>query len=499
MVVVDGRTDIEKLQELLATGTECSELDFKETLDLANKADELHFVKDAVSMFNRYPGGYIVIGATNDGKPSELCDGIDWKQFDGARLTDKVRGYAAAPYTVISALHEIDGHTYCLVCMQSLENGLPAPFTKLGQFQDENGKNKVVFRPGDITRRDGAQNRPIEYAQWTEILARHDAAIREDESRRINTLIDKITLALGEKGKTPPLVYGMDGNTLTTALSACLEQDETTKLIRFVNQIAMEFEHSDDAAEYLTAIATHALSYGNDEVYGRTVDALYDRYFSMNQAGFNADDTKMAILVSCYEIGASIVLAKRWDLISPFVNRVSPKYGQFYSFSSWIRDCQVAAINAGKYGRNGDGTLLSMVLEHIGNHAAIIPEYPTFARQENGKMSDAEEAVLDLLCGFDFLYCLCVFVVAGGDSEAYPSCVAFSEARVRSVEVKVFGSNDEVRRKLLPNNTDADIADGMRRLYYLISNEAMHSSRFVWGFDTAGVIRPFLDANPAPN
>ena len=52
MVVVDRRTDIEKLQELLATGTECSELDFKETLDLANKADELHFVKDAVSMLS---------------------------------------------------------------------------------------------------------------------------------------------------------------------------------------------------------------------------------------------------------------------------------------------------------------------------------------------------------------------------------------------------------------------------------------------------------------
>lgn len=53
MIIVDGRTDIEKLRELLATGTECSELDFKETLDLGKKSDELDFVKDAVSMFNR--------------------------------------------------------------------------------------------------------------------------------------------------------------------------------------------------------------------------------------------------------------------------------------------------------------------------------------------------------------------------------------------------------------------------------------------------------------
>ena len=65
MVIVDGRTDVEKLKELLATGTECNELEFKEMLDLTKKKDELNFVKDAVSMFNRYPGGYIVIGATN--------------------------------------------------------------------------------------------------------------------------------------------------------------------------------------------------------------------------------------------------------------------------------------------------------------------------------------------------------------------------------------------------------------------------------------------------
>lgn len=64
MIVVDGRTDREKLFELLKSGGECSELDFKETLDFSKKIDELDFVKDAVSMCNRYPGGYIVIGWT---------------------------------------------------------------------------------------------------------------------------------------------------------------------------------------------------------------------------------------------------------------------------------------------------------------------------------------------------------------------------------------------------------------------------------------------------
>lgn len=66
MIVVDGRTDREKLLELLQA-PEQTHLEFKAELDLAAKQDELNFVKDAVSMTNRPPGGYIVLGVSDDG------------------------------------------------------------------------------------------------------------------------------------------------------------------------------------------------------------------------------------------------------------------------------------------------------------------------------------------------------------------------------------------------------------------------------------------------
>lgn len=202
MIVVDGRTDREKLFELLKSGGECSELDFKETLDFSKKIDELDFVKDAVSMCNRYPGGYIVIGVDDDGNPSTRSEDTNWGQFDGAVLTDKIRKYVQAPLTAISQLHEVDGHTYCLVCLLSLEDGLLVPFSKLGQTVNGKGHQSVVFREGEMVRRDGAQNRPIEYSQWTEILKQHDACVRKDESKRMDALVDKIIAVLGEKGKT---------------------------------------------------------------------------------------------------------------------------------------------------------------------------------------------------------------------------------------------------------------------------------------------------------
>ena len=57
MIVVDGRTDEEKLIELLGTGAEETALDFKATLDLSKKSSKnaLEFVKDAVAMGNRAP------------------------------------------------------------------------------------------------------------------------------------------------------------------------------------------------------------------------------------------------------------------------------------------------------------------------------------------------------------------------------------------------------------------------------------------------------------
>ena len=137
MIIVDGRTDKEKLLELLQTGGECNELDFKETLDFSKKLDELDFVKDAVSMFNRYPGGYIIVGANEDGTPSKLSARTDWSAFDGAVLTDKIRKYVAAPLTAISQCHEVAGHTYCLICFLSPEGGLPVPFSSSGKHPME--------------------------------------------------------------------------------------------------------------------------------------------------------------------------------------------------------------------------------------------------------------------------------------------------------------------------------------------------------------------------
>lgn len=500
MITVDGRTDVEKLVELLNVGTEINELDFKQTLNLRDKRDELDFVKDAVSMFNRYPGGYLVIGANDDGTPSELATSTDWAQFDGSNLTDKVRKYVDAPLTVISAIHELDGHTFCIVCFHSFPDGLPVPFSKNGQFQNESGKTQNVFREGDLFRRDGAQNRHIEYAQWNAILSRHDEMVRQEEAMRIDLLIDRITNALGGRDKTPPLVLGMDDRAFSDALDAITAQGDEQKLIRFVNKAATRIDERGLEISSLTAVAIHSVMSGMQKPYDLVIDSLYAFFLSIDPYSEDTAPCRLALVISLYEIGAALILAQRWDLISPLVNRPSREYAEGVRYASWLRQCQVTVSREhGFKGNESAGALISTVLDDIRKHPSLTPDYQDERATDtvnDNQLSDKDDSILDLLCSFDFLYCLCVYVAGSGDGGAFPACIAFSERRVANVSALVFGPNDKARRCLLPHFDDSAIANGLRHLLGEIHSSNTSAKYHFWGFDYSGSVNSFLRANP---
>src|SRR5690625_1603678 len=111
MVVVEGRTDQEKLVELLQQPQQ-THLEFKSTLDLRDKRDELNFVKDAVAMAHRPPGGYIQVGVNDDRSRALPTGGIsDRSRFDGARIGDMIRRYTEAEFHVIS---QFEKNWHCL-------------------------------------------------------------------------------------------------------------------------------------------------------------------------------------------------------------------------------------------------------------------------------------------------------------------------------------------------------------------------------------------------
>lgn len=115
VIVLNGRNDSEKLDELLGAG-EGTHLDYKETLDLATSADKLSIVKDLVSVSNRPGGGYLVIGVGDQMLTSRAVTGsIDRKLLQcgcGAGSADGDRGHSESGQIARRARARAAGSAY---------------------------------------------------------------------------------------------------------------------------------------------------------------------------------------------------------------------------------------------------------------------------------------------------------------------------------------------------------------------------------------------------
>lgn len=486
LIVVDGRIGEEKLLELLAHGGECAELDFKETLDLTSRKDELSFVKDAISMHNNYPGGYIIVGACDDGSPSDICLDLNWSQFDGRKLTDKVRRYVDALPEITSQHHCVDGHEYCLICVMSLPDGLPIPFSKDGQ----GAGNKLAFRRGDIFVRDGSGNDVVKHSQWGKILQQYERRIREDERSHINTLISRISDALTEHGKTPPLFPGMEDDALVEALDRCFEANDTRKISVFITKLKNTLNSGDEAMSDLTAVGSFAALYDDWRIFEQVIDVLYDFYCGIEPWGDGDPYKRLEVATAVYVIGASAVRSKRWKWILPLVNKQGGlKTG--YIYASWIRECQVSASRSNVFDDEEQGMLISHANKLVAEHESFKPDVLAM-HYDKSNGDQLNDVVLDSLCAFDMLFCICVNAVGEGHGGAYPSCALFKDERVAPVARALLSSDSKVRRELLPGCSDEDVANAFRQFWTEATRQSMQHGIWQWDLDGSGVIQSFL-------
>lgn len=105
----DGQVGEERLGELRSFQAEQPYLDFKKELDLEDPRKKLDFVKDCAAMMNLPHGGYLVIGANDDGTVAESHKIPTKKMFDSAALTQIVNSYVDTSVDIRAQVHEVRG------------------------------------------------------------------------------------------------------------------------------------------------------------------------------------------------------------------------------------------------------------------------------------------------------------------------------------------------------------------------------------------------------
>lgn len=482
MIAVDGRIDKEKLSELLQSPEE-THLEFKTILDFSDKQDELNFVKDAVSMANRPPGGYILVGVDDNGIPALPIGTIaDRARFDGARLGDMIRKYIEAEVHVISQMHEIDGYEIILIYLPSHRDGLPVPMSKVGQFQNQSNKQVQVFREGDILVREGAKNTPIRHSHWSDLLSRRDQRLRQEARENIDSLIADLTTALragGGPGSSPiPLTVDMTDETFAESVASHLETDSDVRLRQFLPQVTALVSSTDDcqlALDKITIISAQALFFERRVIASKAIDSLFDAY---SKLGYDNAIARLEIITRVYILGSLAVRLKEWEFIHDLVFRPYPRNGDGYIHSSWIRHGQVDASRTGLFPRNKGGMMISAARDLINRKPAMHPDIPDNAIPDPSDLAP-DDQLLNSLSQFDILYCLIVAAEGQNSGGWYPASSAVNQERT-NLAFEVVANDTAARTSLFPTASEHAVAEVIQQVHNAAKNES-HRFGGYWG------------------
>lgn len=478
-VVVDGRITREKLVELLGLAAEHAELDFKATLDLNDAAHRLGLLKDLIAMANTGTGGYVVVGANENGTPATEHAPVDASQFDSADLGQQLAKYVVTAPIVTSQVHDFDGRTLILIHVAPPVSGLPVIISRSGEYQGAKGM-KVVLVEGVLYLREGTRTVTATDAHWPRMLSRYRASVIAETRESIDLLIAKVVDGLGEQtggARLVPLAAEMEDSTFAEAVAPYFDSTEgQNKLRRFLRSlrplagIGADSESQRLALDKLSIVAVQAVFADSRESFGATIDIVYELYVE-SVGSFNgdyADATRaqywLEVLLRLLLIGATAVRDHAWWAIEPLVNRGVTDY-----YLIWLRHALVHASRANLL--SGSQREASMVLVRARALAVanpmLAPGLEGAGEVSNDEELPRDEALLNALCQFDFLWCTVAVATHIDKNDGplfYPSCAALLQDRTNPV-IDLVAKSEPVRRAVLPDADDETWKEALKRVF----------------------------------
>lgn len=470
--VVEPVLSEEKLRSLLAEGCEQPCLDFKTTSDLSVTYDMVALVKDIAAMLSNELGGYIVIGAHDNGTPAPGLTARHLELFDESRLRAKITKYLPEPFDVGVARHNIDGCPMVLLYVAASPKGFHV-FTRNGDYEIDDprakgGKRKgCEFRRGEVFVRRGTSSVVWEPADRERLIAaivarqkeQWRAEFRDEFAAMVNVRISAHNL---QQLPAAAMTWRLDPDAFDELTLELIRRQDDIPLRRALLQAVTDAAAIPDLPELntvlhrVTSVAALALTYQQEQWFTEALQAL-TRIFEQDAPPADqpaALNQRLLIAAHAYALGALAVRTRNWPAVRQITDR-QIRGPQFDYYRNWFRYTIVHATRA-QLLNDTKPDIIGLAHNVVRETAALHADVPA-----------DHDQILDSLCQFDALTGI-VFLAdpAGSGSPSYgPNFARYRHHRTEPIFVEL--AIDQSMRQQLADGKDQRIANAMVEIDYM--------------------------------
>lgn len=499
MPVVEPVVSEEKLRQLLDEQHESELLDYKTRICLDETRDVLELAKDVGAM--QIDGGFIVVGADNQGALSGELTEEDVVLLDEARVRPKLARYLPEPFEIRCAHYVIEGKHAAIIYVAPNPDGF-CIFKATG-----NHDARPVFRAGEVYARHGTSSEPWRQSDIKKIFEKRIAVEKENWRREFALYLQEAQrgsqMQVLSRAPAVALTWQLDEEHFIGIVTEQLRIGDVIPLTLLINRLPTEAkallssDRADDLLtllDRLTCLVALFLNLDKSNEFDRAVDALnkiYDIGVSQSGEGRTGLALKpsklwLEVITRVYALGALAVRRGDWNAVRQLILQ-RPKglvRGDFYN--NWLRHALTMAARAGDFHQQQDGrqveiSLLSMCQQTALNHQCLSEDVD-------------EETLLDSIVQFDAYF----NVVAISSqtrtfgADYYPNFSHFYSHRSDAAFRRIV--EDSTVREALSIPDGSQLANLLRRLFETARHESLRYS--AWNGVSDPVVRVFLDEHP---
>jgi hypothetical protein len=495
---LDGTVTRDKLLELLAVQTELSWLDYKEVYDLSGAEGQVKLARHAGAMM--IDGGYIVVGADDNGVPVGLTD-QQASHYDEAKLSGKLAKYLPPGFEIRSALHEIDlgasPEKLAVVWVAPHPDGW-CVFARNGEYQDKNGKQTFEFREGDVYARHGSRSEKWEQADIQRVrrrlVAREKEAWRAERAEEFRRLEAATSAQASATAASATYTWQLDAEAFEAATVEMLRRDDDVpvrRMLRIAQRDAKTFQDAGNDQELATlldrvaALVALALDLQRPQFFDFALacfsvvleQAVAERYVPGPQGTSTPVPDEVVALRGAerlYAVGALAVRLRYWAAVRQLALMPMPTLQERSSSRTWHR----YALTRGHQEKLfKQGSLLLFARAVAAEHQVLRPDLP-------GNVVGEPDRLLTSICEFDLL----ATVISGVEAEAantrdlltvsYPNFALLDVRAAAQIVRRVIAPGPD-RELLVGDATDEEVAT----VLYLTDQVAQQEAKAVFGWE----------------